>query len=212
LIDGFISENTHLVKDQYFHPPEFHATFSENFVDAGAFTGDTLEKFIVENLGTFQSVYAFEPGARQFKALNKRINRIKEEWAIDENKIHLIQKGLGGEKTVSIFSEESNDAMSHSFSENNLSGNKLQIVTLDEELAEKNITFIKSDIEGMDLQMLSGAKNIILKNRPKLAISCYHYPTDLLNMINFIGNCNLDYKFKLRHHANVIGDYVLYAY
>jgi hypothetical protein len=64
----------------------------------------------------------------------------------------------------------------------------------------------------MDLPMLKGAEKTILKNRPKLAISCYHYPTDLVEILKFINSLKLNYRFKLRHHANVIGDYVLYAY
>lgn len=213
LSSGSMIENSHLVKDQYFHPPEFHATFNESFIDAGAFTGDTLEKFIQENLGTFESIYAFEPGDRQFAALKSRVNRMESEWAIGDNKIHLIKKGLGYSKSSARFDDKSEDAMSHSFaSESGGQGGEIEIVSIDDELAEVDITFIKSDIEGMDLPMLKGATKTIVKNRPKMAISCYHYPTDLIEMVKFIGSLKLDYKFKLRHHANVIGDYVLYAY
>jgi FkbM family methyltransferase len=213
LASGLMIENSHLVKDQYFHPPEFHATFNESFIDAGAFTGDTLEKFIQENLGTFESIYAFEPGDRQFGALKSRVSRLISEWAISYNKIHLIKKGLGHNRSSALFDEKSEDAMSHSATLGGGSeGGKIEIVSIDDELADVNISFIKSDIEGMDLPMLKGAEKTIIKNRPKLAISCYHYPTDLVEMVKFINGLKLNYKFKLRHHANVIGDYVLYAY
>lgn len=213
LLNGFMIENSHLVKDQYFHPPEFHATFNESFIDAGAFSGDTLEKFIQENLGTFESIYAFEPGDRQFGALKSRVTRLVSEWAIGDNKIHLVKKGLGHTKSSALFDAKSEDAMSHSVTlDGRKDGDEIQIVSIDEELTDVHISFIKSDIEGMDLPMLKGAVNTIVKNRPKLAISCYHYPTDLINMLKFIRDLKLNYKFKLRHHANVIGDYVLYAY
>jgi FkbM family methyltransferase len=213
LASGLMIENSHLVKDQYFHPPEFHASFNESFVDAGAFTGDTLEKFIQENLGTFESIYAFEPGDRQFGALKTRVNRLVSEWAIKDKKINLFKKGLGHAKSSALFDEKSDDAMSHSVTlAGGSEGGEIQIVTIDDELADVNISFIKSDIEGMDLPMLKGAEKTIIKNRPKLAISCYHYPTDLVEMLKFINGLRLNYKFKLRHHANVIGDYVLYAY
>jgi len=213
LSSGSMIENSHLVKDQYFHPPEFHASFNDSFVDAGAFTGDTLEKFIQENLGTFKSIYAFEPGDRQFRALKSRVSRLVSEWSISSDKMNLVKKGLGDAKSIALFDEKSEDTMSHSFilgGDNK--GGEIQIVSIDDELADTNISFIKSDIEGMDLPMLRGAQKTIVKNRPKLAISCYHYPTDLIEMIKFINSLKLNYKFKLRHHANVIGDYVLYAY
>lgn len=213
LASGTMIENSHLVKDQYFHPPEFHPTFKETFIDAGAFTGDTLEKFIQENLGTFDSIYAFEPGDKQFAALKSRVTRLISEWAIGDHKIHLVKKGLGQNKSIALFDSKSQDAMSHSATMvDGNEGDRIQIVTIDNEFVDVHISFIKSDIEGMDLQMLKGAEKTIIKNRPKLAISCYHYPTDLVEMLKFIHTLKLNYKFKLRHHANVIGDYVLYAY
>nr|VFK38180.1 MAG: hypothetical protein BECKSD772F_GA0070984_10223 [Candidatus Kentron sp. SD]VFK42958.1 MAG: hypothetical protein BECKSD772E_GA0070983_10213 [Candidatus Kentron sp. SD]VFK78590.1 MAG: hypothetical protein BECKSD772D_GA0070982_10193 [Candidatus Kentron sp. SD] len=49
-------------KDIYFCLPEFSANSEEIFVDAGAFVGNTVERFIWENLETFRHIYAFEPG------------------------------------------------------------------------------------------------------------------------------------------------------
>ena len=44
----------------YFSPSEFYPDFNSTFVDAGAFTGDTL-KNLFENMGSFKNIYAFEP-------------------------------------------------------------------------------------------------------------------------------------------------------
>lgn len=40
----------------YFSLPEFSGTFDDIFVDAGAFVGDTVERFIWENL-THLNIY-----------------------------------------------------------------------------------------------------------------------------------------------------------
>jgi FkbM family methyltransferase len=212
LRSGTMCEHDHLVSNQYFDPPQFRPNFSDYFVDAGAFCGDTLERFVQENLGTFGHYFGFEPGSRQFTALNNRTDRLIKEWGLDSSKLTLSKLGLGAQKTRIVFNETSTDSMSHSFdiSQNSFEG--IQVVSLDGFLEGSPATFLKSDIEGMDFDFLLGASNSIISNRPKMALSCYHYPTDLINMINYISGFSLDYKFKLRHHANVIGDYVLYAY
>ena len=209
---GWMCKVEHLVTRQYFEPPEFFPTFAESFVDAGAFCGDTLENFLNENLGTFRDYYAFEPGKLQFEALTARRDRLAREWGIKTERINLINKGLGSKKTVATVQANSNDLMSHTLSNSTDSKQSVEIVSLDLELGRTDVSFLKSDIEGMDLDFLHGAKNTIKRCRPKMAISCYHYPSDLLEMIRYIRGLNLNYKFKLRHHANVIGDYVLYAY
>lgn len=52
----------------------------EVYVDAGAFAGDTLEKFLFEKFGTFQAYYAFEPLEENYRALLQRVSRLKLEW------------------------------------------------------------------------------------------------------------------------------------
>ena len=81
-------------KDMYFCLPEFAGNFDEAFVDAGAFVGDTVERFIWENLGTFRHIHAFEPGYRQFKAMEQRVQRLASEWAFDCASVSLVRAGL----------------------------------------------------------------------------------------------------------------------
>ena len=78
----------------YFCLPEFAGNFDKSFVDAGAFVGDTVERFIWENLGTFQHIHAFEPGYRQFKALELRVQQFASEWAFDRASVSLVRAGL----------------------------------------------------------------------------------------------------------------------
>ncbi|MDA0067581.1 hypothetical protein OFS07_15080 [Brachyspira hyodysenteriae] len=62
---------------------------NEIFLDAGAFVGDTIEKFIYNTCATFKKIYGFEPGEKQFKAMKLRMNRLIEEWSINNENIIL---------------------------------------------------------------------------------------------------------------------------
>ena len=76
---------------------------------------------------------------------------------------------------------------------------------------ETKITHIKMDIEGAELNALKGAKNIIQRDTPILAICVYHKIQDFVEIPNYILSLVPDYKLYLRHH-NISGtETVLYA-
>lgn len=206
-----------LEKDMYFSLPEFSGTFDEIFVDAGAFVGDSVERFIWENLGTFKHIYAFEPGDRQFKALEKRMQRLSEEWAFDDDKVTLVKAGLGSESTEMSYTFVEDYPIRHGLIDNkstniNKGEGKIEVCSLDTFLNDREVSFIKVDIEGMEMDFLKGAKDTIKKYKPKLAICVYHYPSDLYEVAEYIKELVPEYKFKFRNHAPIFGDFVLYAY
>ena len=68
------------------------------------------------------------------------------------------------------------------------------------------------DIEGMELEALMGAENLIKKYKPKLAISVYHKTEDIIVIPEYILNLELGYHLYLRHYWNCNGtDTVLFA-
>ena len=67
------------------------------------------------------------------------------------------------------------------------------------------------DIEGTEMEALKGAEYIIKKYKPKLAISIYHKPEDIVEIPKYILNINPDYKLYLRHYSDNAGETVLYA-
>lgn len=85
---------------QYFCLPQFWGRINETFVDLGAYVGDTVEKFIQEHNGCFDKIYAFEPGEKQNRALRYRCDRMKEEWALPDDKIVIEKMVVGGEKGI----------------------------------------------------------------------------------------------------------------
>lgn len=65
------------------------------------------------------------------------------------------------------------------------------------------------DIEGSELDVLYGAKDIILKDKTKLAISIYH-KTDTSGELSFIYSIHPVYKFYVLNHHDTWNDTVLY--
>ena len=67
------------------------------------------------------------------------------------------------------------------------------------------------DIEGAELEAIMGAKKIIQKYKPVLAISIYHKVEDIWSIPKMILEINPSYKFYLGHYSVTAAETVLYA-
>ena len=200
-----------LEKDQYFCLPQFSGDDREVFIDAGAYVGDSLERFIWSTAGAFSRIHAFEPGDRQFTALQSRVLRLSREWALEPDAIKLNRTGLA-ERTGFVSATTSSGQMqSLSLSPVGDAGST-SIDTLDNYLHGERATFIKADVEGMELALLKGAAQTISRWKPKLAICVYHYPLDLPDTIAYIRALVPNYRFALRHHSPQQMETVLYCW
>ena len=87
-------------------------------------------------------------------------------------------------------------------------------VTIDEVVERERpgrVDVIKMDIEGAELKALRGAEDTIRKYRPKLAISAYHRPDDLIVIPQHISSLSLGYEFFLDHFTIHGEETVLFA-
>lgn len=200
-------------KDQYFCLPPFWGWEREFYVDAGAYVGDSAERFIWTHNGLFSKLYAFEPGSRQFTALKTRFQRLIDEWALDPVSITLANCGLG--ETDSSVSAASVNGQMTSFAigqNSGATGTNVDVVSLDRYLNGAPITFLKADVEGMEMALLKGAQATIERCRPKISICVYHYPTDIPDIANYLSELVPNYKFALRHHSPQLMETVLYCW
>jgi FkbM family methyltransferase len=193
--------------------PAFRNNGTDIFIDAGAYVGDTVEKFIWENNGVFSHIYAFEPGPAQFNALKKRMARIVDEWAIPSSKITCVDAGLADKEKEGDIACDTHSLTSSSFI--SLSGrksNRVRLCSLDSFLGTQPVTFIKADIEGFELDMLRGATSTISRDKPKIAVSIYHKPWDIYEITEYIHSLVPDYNMAIRHHAPSLIETVLYCW
>lgn len=105
--------------------------------------------------------------------------------------------------------DSSSDGASHISDEGDSS---IEVMSIDEAInGKEKVTLIKMDVEGAELESLKGAKNTILKDKPKLAICIYHKAQDMIDLPVYIKSLVPEYKLYIRHHSNGEGETVLYA-
>jgi FkbM family methyltransferase len=184
---------------QYFEPDLFTLTDEEVFVDGGAYTGDTVEEFLTKTNHQFSEIHSFEPEDSKIEEYNHKFANVQ--------RIHLHPFGLWNKKEVLRFN--SNNAGDSGISnEGNI---EIPVISLDEVLEGKRVTFIKMDIEGAELEALRGAEKTIKKSNPKLAICVYHKPLDLVDIPLYIKELVPEYNIYLRHYGDDLYETVCYA-
>ncbi len=190
----------------YYNEPIFKKEFInlnnfETFVDAGAYDGDTILEIIKDTNGMFDKIYAFEPDERNYEKLVKVVDICGYK-----NQIEVLKLGLyDSNKVVNFNSNLTNSSIDKDGTQ------QIEVARCDEVLKDKKVTYIKMDIEGAEFKALKGSENIILKQKPKLAICIYHTPTDLWELPLYIKKLLPDYKIYIRQNTNEIVDTVCYA-
>jgi|GEM_PF-2224962 len=172
----------------------------EVFVDAGARDGAVINDFLKYCNGRYRHIYAFEPEPDNYRRLCANL----KDWGVEN--ATLVPKGLSSDNaTVDL----------GVFSQNFISGGSsigVPMISLDLFLDESEcITFIKMDIGGFELEALLGARETIRRWKPRLAISIYHKPCDIIDLPAYILQIVPEYKFCIRHYSFSTQDTVLYA-
>jgi FkbM family methyltransferase len=197
--------------NQYFALPRFAAPARDHFVDAGAFVGDTIERLLWASGGNVAQIYAFEPGPAQATALRRRVLRLAGEWALAKEQVECLQAGLGAVSGMQHFDTKPGVPSAASFKTSQTS-EKIEVCALDDFLNGRPATFIKADVEGMELELLAGARRTIQGFRPRLALSVYHDPTHLYAIPLFVNALVPEYRMAIRHHAPNSFETVLYCW
>ena len=129
----------------------------------------------------------------------------------DKDNIILVNSGLS-EKNKKAYLKETISGLTGSKTVYDETENIITIYSIDSFLNGSPITFLKSDTEGEELNILKGAENTIKKYKPKMAISVYHKPDDLLTIPKFIKELVPEYNLVLRHHSKSFSETVLYCW
>lgn len=189
--------------DQYF-PQLFSTIADECFVDCGAFTGDTVQSFLLQPRNGFRKVIAVEADPANFNQLTKWIATLDAPVA---SKITALNAAVGSRRGQLRFQATGNDGARLATDGNMV----VECIPIDELAAEAELTFIKMDIEGAEFDALEGARSSIQTHQPILSICIYHRPYDLWRVPLFISSIVKDYQFFLRPHYGDGWESVCYA-
>ena len=176
----------------------------DTYICCGAYDGDSIEK-ITKKFHSIKHVYAFEPDPQNYAALSAycKFHSSLYPW----RRITSMPLGVASRTHLAAFSASSGlsttlDPDGDTF---------LPLVALDDLLTSIPVSLLTMDVEGAEFDSLLGATQLILKYRPILAISVYHYPSHLWTIVNYLASLDLSYSFHLRNYSGHTYESVLYA-
>lgn len=188
--------------DQYFPKDIINLTSTETFIDCGAFTGDTVKIFNKLTDGEYNTIVCFEPDEINYKVLKKNAG----------NEKRIICNKSGVWNTTTFLNFDSDNGMNSRVDNDNVNKNiQVKVVSIDDTNVCQGATMIKMDVEGAEMNALKGARKIIMKNKPKLAICIYHSNADMIEIAEYIKEMVPEYRLYVRQHNFTICETVLYA-
>lgn len=203
--------------DSYiFNARFFDLTSDEIYVDAGAYRGDTIALF-AESVGNcFKEIHAFEPDGENYSQMKKYVD---VHFGAD-NRLHLYQRGLwdspkalkmlasdsNGQNNISNHIELGQDGEDHA-----TNGVMVDVTTLDQAIGDQNVSLLKLEVEGAELQALRGGRHVIRNMRPKIALSNYHRARDLIELFDEVQSFDAGYKIHLAQHTESLAAGVYYC-
>lgn len=172
----------------------------EHYVDCGAYQGTIVQKFLEATEHQYASITAFEPDPSNYEKLAQlSVSAVRS--------FRPINKAVSSEVGELRFRASGNMG-SHASANGNI---VVGVAPLDDEVEQAS--FLKLDVEGFEPQALQGAARLLRTCRPRIAAAVYHYPLDLLKVVEQIDrHAGEGYHYRLRqHYANFYYDLVLYA-
>ncbi len=164
-------------------------TGDEHFVDLGAFCGDTVKEFL-SNTEDYAQIYAVEPTAKSFRRMQAAIGDMENvslfNLAISDGRDELIFNTHGGRNHAEA-----------------ASGERVKAASVDMILDGKRATLIKMDVEGGEGAAIDGARETVLRWRPKMQVAAYHRNEDYFALPLKIAKIRGDYKVYMRHFKGI---------
>lgn len=175
-----------------------------NILYGGAFDGKHIERALKNNKNIL--FHGFECNKKMYDQLVERYHENKS--------VKLYPYALNDKRETLAFCSD-NPLGANIIREKSINNGKAGFETvvctsIDEEITER-LDFIAFDLEGSELQALTGAKNMIQAHKPILSICTYHCVEHYVKIPLYIKELNPQYKLKFRHHSVTSCESVLYA-
>lgn len=175
----------------------------DRILDCGATSGEMARDLIRKRGDHFDLFYALEADNVSFPKLEAYRASLSEPL---QAKLRLIHFAVGATREVVHFAHSGQTG-----SKISAEGLPAECFPIDELFADTPLTFIKMDIEGAEYDALQGARNVIQRDRPILAICVYHTQSDIWRIPLLVREMVPEYKFFLRSYEGDGFQTVMYA-
>lgn len=186
-------------------------------IDAGGCWGETA-LWLAHTVGAEGHVHTFEPAPRNRDLLSRNL----QLNPLHANRVTVWDHVLGARRGETVWlanrmaagaTVRDELAKVHSWDQTD-QALELRTEAIDELVlggAIERVDFLKVDVEGADLGVLEGAAETIRRDRPRLAIACYHKPDDLVRIPDFVASLSVEYRWYLQCSTMVDIDTVAFA-
>ncbi|MBQ8598725.1 MAG: FkbM family methyltransferase [Oscillospiraceae bacterium] len=166
----------------------------EDYVDLGAYKGDTIQELLRFTDGQVHSVCAFEPDRKNYKKLCLNV----ETMGLTE-KSKLLNVAAYKESGTMLFSNKAGRQSALSKTQ----GVETPVDSLDNVMAGARVSFINMDVEGGEKEAIEGCRKTIEAWKPTMLISAYHRSEDLYALPLQIRELCPAYRFYFRHYRYI---------
>jgi FkbM family methyltransferase len=186
--------------DDYFCREFLTPVPDEIYIDCGVLDCGSVKNFIAFSNEAYKKIYAFEPDVGSF---NKCLDIVARDSI---KRLELLNNACWSERCTISFDTrgDGGSAVSESGS------HQIKAVAIDDVVDDDNVTFIKMDIEGAELEALKGAAKTITRCKPRMAICVYHKPGDIIEIPSYVLSLVPSYKLYLCHDSYLMSETVMY--
>ena len=177
----------------------------EDYVDLGAYTGDTIEDFLRHTEG-YSSITAFEPDRRNYRKLESfaagrglaSCMLVNAAAGAVRGEIDVAANSGRGSSVFEACTEETSGAVPSAGGARRKSV-KVPVLPVDDVLAGRRASIIKIDVEGQERAAIEGCRQTIERCRPRIIAAAYHRSADLYAVPAQLLSICPDYRIFLRH-------------
>ena len=184
-----------------YHHPNVHVRPGDVVIDCGAHIGGFTRVALRSGA---RMVIAIEPQRGNLLAFEKNL---AEE--LKNGKVKLIRKGVWDSiGKLSLHLSRVGDSHSVVIPQQGPGDESIEVTTLDalvKNLGVKRVDFIKIDIEGAERNALRGARQLLKRWHPRLAIAGYHLDGDPAAITSIVSEAFSGYRAVSKDHINAHG-------
>lgn len=195
-----------ILLEQYRLPGLVENERGDVILDIGAYKGETALWF-ADQVGPEGLVLAMEPSVQTGAVLRQNVARNRSDSMAP---IRILPNAAGADEGVAQFIATADSASTLGVEgETTVAMTTIDAVVVEQHLSR--VDFIKMDIEGGEVDALKGAEQTLKRFTPRLAISVYHRPRDLPDIVALVRQACPDYRLYLSHKSPRLAETILFA-